>query len=138
MPAKDFHHDSVKRALAKDGWSITHDPLVLKAGTKDLFVDLGAERLLAAERAGEKIAVEVKSFGGPSDVADLERALGQFVLYSEILLEQEPDRVLFLAIPRHAWDELFEEPIGKILLEKRRLRLVVYDVQEESIIRWTS
>jgi XisH protein len=63
MPAKDRYHDTVKNALIKDGWTITHDPLRIRlARGKNLFVDLGAERLLAAERGTEKIAVEVKSF----------------------------------------------------------------------------
>ncbi|MFM2431796.1 MAG: fdxN element excision controlling factor protein [Cyanobacteriota bacterium] len=43
MPAKDLFHDAVKAALVKDGWTVTHDPLTLKVGKKDLFVDLGAE-----------------------------------------------------------------------------------------------
>lgn len=34
---------------------------------KDVFVDLGAEQILAAEKGDEKIAVEVKSFQGASD-----------------------------------------------------------------------
>ena len=50
MPAKDIHHDAAKSVLINDGWTITHDPLSLKWGLKDLFVDLGAERLLAAEK----------------------------------------------------------------------------------------
>jgi hypothetical protein len=50
MPARDIYHASVKHALVKDGWIITHDPLILKLGKKDLFVDLGAMQLLAAER----------------------------------------------------------------------------------------
>ncbi len=56
MPAKDLHHDAVKVALTKDGWTITDDPLTLRWGRKDLFVDLGAEKLLTAEKAGRKIA----------------------------------------------------------------------------------
>jgi len=76
-----------KSALIKDGWTITHDPLSLKWGLKDLFVDLGAQRLLAAEKGREKIAVEVKSFVGPSDLDDLEKALGQYVLYHDVLSE---------------------------------------------------
>lgn len=80
MPAKDIYHDTVKKALIKDGWVITHDPLILKWGSKDLYVDLGAEQLVAAEKEGRKIAVEVKSFVSPSEVEDLEHALGQFIL----------------------------------------------------------
>jgi hypothetical protein len=75
MPAKDIYHDAVKKALVKDGWNITHDPLRLQWGAKDLYIDLGAEQLLAAEKGERKIAVEIKGFVSPSAVADLENAL---------------------------------------------------------------
>ncbi|MEH2052075.1 MAG: element excision factor XisH family protein [Nostoc sp.] len=75
MPAKDIYHDCVKNALIKDGWKITDDPLSLKIGKKDIFIDLAAEKLLAAEKQGKKIAVEVKSFIGISEVEDLKNAL---------------------------------------------------------------
>ncbi len=84
MLVRDIYHDAVKRALIKDGWTITHDPLKLKLGRKDMYVDLGAERLLAAEKRGQQIAVEVKSFVGTSQLHDLEEALGQFVLYHDV------------------------------------------------------
>ena len=138
MPARDLYHDVVKRSLVKDGWTITHDPLVLKWGAKDLYVDLGAERLLAAERGGERIAIEVKSFLGPSDVDDLEKALGQFVLYHDLLAEREPERVLFLEVSVSVWHDIFEEPIGELLLARKRLRVLVFDPKEEEILRWTS
>lgn len=88
MPAKDVYHQTVKEALRRDGWTITHDPLALKVGRKDLFVDLGAEQLLIAEKAGRKIAVEIKSFVGASNVAELEKALGQYILYHDVLEER--------------------------------------------------
>lgn len=74
MPARDIYHDNVKNALTKDGWVITHDPLRLEWGGKDLFIDLGAEQLIAAQKAERKIAVEIKSFVGKSDIDDLEKA----------------------------------------------------------------
>ena len=61
MPRRDRIHDAVRNALIKEGWTVTDDPYFLKYGDEDLFIDLAAERLLAAERAGEKIAVEIKS-----------------------------------------------------------------------------
>jgi hypothetical protein len=75
MSAKDTYHNCVRNALVKDGWTITHDPYTMTFGQKDVFVDLGAERLLAAEKGAERIAVEVKSFQGPSDIRDLELAI---------------------------------------------------------------
>ena len=35
MPAKDIYHDNCKQALIKDGWTITHDPYLLRWGLKD-------------------------------------------------------------------------------------------------------
>ncbi|MEQ8539428.1 MAG: XisH family protein [Coleofasciculus sp. D1-CHI-01] len=136
MPARDIYHYNVKNALIKDGWTITHDPLVLKVGAKDLFVDLGAEKLLAAEKEDDKIAVEVKSFVGASEIEDLKNALGQYILYADVLEDVEPDRNLYLAIRRITFLELFEEPIGKKLLQKRRLKLIVFDSKTEDIVQW--
>jgi hypothetical protein len=136
MPAKDVYHDNLKNALIKDGWTITHDPLVLKWGTKDVYVDLGAEQFLAAEKAGQRIAVEIKSFVGPSAMEDLEKALGQFVLYHDILNRAEPDRVLYLGIREATFVDLFGEPVGELLLENQRLRLIVFNPRTEVIVQW--
>ena len=84
MPARDRYHDQVKNALIKDGWTITDDPLHVKWGKKDMYVDLGAEQLLAAEKDQRKIAVEVKSFLGHSEMADLEQAIGQYTVYHDV------------------------------------------------------
>lgn len=137
MPARDTYHDQVKRALIKDGWTITHDPLRLQWGLKDMYVDLGAEQLLAAEKAHRKIAVEIKSFVGLSDMDDLENAVGQYVLYHDVLAKLEPERELYLAINEATYADLFSEAIGVLLLENRRVRLLVFDPQEEVIGLWT-
>lgn len=71
MPAKDIYHNAVRNTLEKDSWQITKDPFILKWGTKDLYIDLGAEKLIVAEKSGDKIAVEVKSFISASPVTDL-------------------------------------------------------------------
>jgi len=54
MPARDAYHDQVRHALERDGWTITHDPLRLKVRRRKLYVDLGAERFLAAEKRASK------------------------------------------------------------------------------------
>lgn len=80
MSAKDRFHEAVKKGLQKEQWVITHDPLRIEFGKEDeVRIDLGAERLLAAEKAGEKIAVEVKSFLSDSALFDFHMALGQFL-----------------------------------------------------------
>lgn len=52
-----------KRALIKDSWNITHNPLIFKFGKYDqIQIDLGAEKILTAKKDDKKIAVEIKSF----------------------------------------------------------------------------
>jgi XisH protein len=127
----------VRNALVHDGWTITHDPLHLRWGTKDMYVDLGAERFLGAEKGNRKIAVEIKSFAGPSLMLALEQALGQFTLYDDVLQRIEPERTLYLAVSETIHHDLFEEPLGQLLLANGRLRLLVFTTKDEVIERWT-
>ncbi|NES72531.1 MAG: fatty-acid synthase [Okeania sp. SIO2D1] len=138
MPAKDLYHTCVKNALIKDSWTITHDPLSLKWGKKDMYFDLGAEQLLAAHRDESKIAVEVKSFTGLSEMNDLEKAVGQYIVYHDVLSEVEPDRKLYLAVSQDVATGLFEEPLGELLLKNSRVRLVIFDPETEVIVKWTT
>ncbi|MGH9842020.1 MAG: element excision factor XisH family protein [Blastocatellia bacterium] len=138
MAAKDIYHNHVKTALDKDGWTITHDPLTIALeGTRDnLFVDLGAERLIAAEKASRKIAVEVKSFVSGSKMTDLENALGQFTLYDDVLSENEPDRTLYLAIREDVFTTIINQAYWELLLRKNRLRLLIFDDVKQEVVRW--
>ncbi|MBD2437515.1 XisH family protein [Nostoc sp. FACHB-110] len=136
MPAKDIYHDTVKRALQKDGWTITHDPFPLQIGKKRLSVDLGAERLISAEKGLQRIVVEVKSFVGQSDVKDLEQALGQYVLYQQILNEMGIERNLYLAISRPTFNSVFTIELGQVLLKNQILKLIVFDNESEVILQW--
>jgi hypothetical protein len=136
MPARDRYHAHVIEALTRDGWTITHDPLALRVGAKDMFVDLGAERFVGAERAGQRIAVEIKSFLGESEVRELELTLGQAVLYGDALAQTEPDRTLYMAVRSKVYRDLFEEPIGQMVLANGRLRLMVFDPERREVTRW--
>jgi hypothetical protein len=136
MPARDIYHDIVRNALIKEGWKITDDPLLLPIGSRSTYIDLGAEKLIAAERDTQKIAVEVKSFISPSLVSDLEKAWGQFFMYSRILQKLEPDRQLYLAVNRSISESLFNEEIGKLLLDEPGFQMIVFDPIIKEIIQW--
>jgi len=136
MPAKDLLHDCVKNALIKDGWKITDDPFRLKYKGRKLYVDLGAERILAAEKGEEKIAVEIKSFVGASEMNDLENALGQFIFYRAILAENEPDRKLFLAVPDEVFQTLFQKEFYDLLTKNNLAKVFGVNEEEEEIIGW--
>jgi len=136
MPAKDIYHDSCKQALIKDRWHISHDPYNLKIGRKDLFIDLAGEKLITAEKDTQKIAVEIKSFVSPSEIRDLETALGQYILYQNILSRIDPERTLYLAIRDASFLKLFEQEVGQILLENQVLKLITFNPDQEVITRW--
>jgi hypothetical protein len=136
VSARDIYHNTVRLALEKDGWTITHDPFPLQIGKKRLSADLGAERLISAEKELQKIVVEVKSFVGQSDVKDLQQALGQYVLYHQILNEMEIKRVLYLAISQPTFNSVFSIELGQILLKNQIVRLIVFDDESEVIVQW--
>ncbi|MFO0968060.1 MAG: element excision factor XisH family protein [Gemmataceae bacterium] len=135
MPGKDTYHDAARNALIKDGWEITHDPFYIAFADLKMYADLGAERLLAAARFNRRIAVEVKSFLGKSLLQDLEQAMGQFMLYRAVLSQIEPDREILLAMPYDV-AQMFDEPLGKLLLEKNLFRGFSFDPVKEEIVRW--
>lgn len=136
MPAKDIYHDVVKNALVKDGWTITRDPLSFRVGKRDMHIDLGAEELVSADKAGRKIAVEIKSFSGLSVMRELEQAMGQYTLYKSVLARREPERALYIAIRREVYEEAFTDELGTILQEDYSLKLIIFDAIEEIITQW--
>jgi hypothetical protein len=134
--AKDIYHDTVRTALEKDGWTITDDTLTLTVGKREVFVDLAAEKPLTAERQGVKIAVEVKSFISPSPVKDLQNAIGQYILYAELLALSQPERRLYLAIREEIYIDFFAEPIVQIVLANHPIKLIIFNPIEEVVVKW--
>lgn len=136
MPAKDIFHDTVKNALIKEGWIITDDPLYLDYGGVDMYVDLGAEKLIAAQKGQQKIAVEIKSFNRPSLIAEFHGALGQFLNYRLVLEDIEPEREVFLAISEDVYEAFFTLVFTQKAIEKYQIKLIVYDINQEVIKQW--
>ncbi|CBN53781.1 MULTISPECIES: XisH family protein [Kamptonema] len=136
MPAKDAFHEVVKTALQKDGWQITHDPYTLQAGTLELYIDLGAEKVVAAQKDGQKIAVEIKSFIGPSKISEFYTALGQFISYRAALQQQEADRILYLAIPSNVYHSFFTMGFIHSLVKQNKIYLIIYNIEREAIAQW--
>ncbi|MGH7963303.1 MAG: element excision factor XisH family protein, partial [Candidatus Binatia bacterium] len=110
----------------------------LSFGGVALYIDLGAEKVIAAEREGQRIAVEIKSFSGPSLVADFHTALGQFLNYRLALEAQDPERQLYLAVPLDAYATFFTLPFVQTAIHRYQLKLLVYDGQNEEITQWQS
>ncbi|PIG93860.1 element excision factor XisH family protein [Gloeocapsopsis sp. IPPAS B-1203] len=135
--AKDVFHDTVKLALQKDGWIITHDPYRLRYGIADIYIDLAAEEAIAAEKAERKIAVEVKSFTNSSAISEFHTALGQFLNY-RIALEasEEPNRILYLAVPKDVHQTFLRFELAKTAIDRYDVRLIIYNPDREVIEQW--
>lgn len=139
MPARDNIHHLIKAAIINDGWQVTADPYVISYGERFLFVDLAAietSGVIGAEREGKSIAIEIKQFRGQSAIADLEQAIGQYMLYKLLLSQVDPDRDLYLAIPEISYDSIFSEPVGELVIRDLPLKLIVVNILTGEIVRW--
>jgi glucose-6-phosphate 1-dehydrogenase len=98
---------------------------------------LAAEKLIAAEREGQKIAVEVKSFLERfSAISEFHTALGQFINYRGALRRLQPERVLYLAVPSTTYKTFFQLDFPKDMILENQLKMLVYDVEQEVIFKW--
>ena len=134
--AKDYYHNAVKEALENEGWIITHDPYPIKMGIIRMFVDLGAERVIAAEKENIKIAIEIKSFTDESTISAFHEAVGQYGNYALALEDEEPERVLYLAVPKMVYDTFFQEPFIQKVIARKDVKIVVYQTDNSNILSW--
>ncbi|GAB4206792.1 MAG: hypothetical protein Fur006_64170 [Coleofasciculaceae cyanobacterium] len=123
-------------ALVKDGWEILTEDYTLEYGGDRLYVDIAAEKSIAAEKQGRKILVEVKSFLGRSFINDLEQAVGQYVVYRDILLETALDFKLYLAITQGTYKSYFQRPLVQMIINRNQVKLLIVDAESEVIVQW--
>jgi hypothetical protein len=138
MPAKDIFHYAVKNALQKDGWTITHDPLFIRFDESKLYIDLAAEKLIAAKKNGQHIAVEVKSFMNDSPMSEFHMAIGKFINYHVALENVKPFRILYLAVPLETYNSFLQRPLAQKVIQQNQLKLIVYEPYTEEIVKWTN
>jgi hypothetical protein len=136
--ARDKIHTPVKEALIQEGWNVTDDPLYIKIGNLTVFVDLGAESVIGAEKDGERIAVEVKTFSNPSfmTATALYEAIGKYAVYRKALELDESDRTLYLAMPEDVYDRYSNEPLFIGSLTDENINLILFETSIEKITRW--
>ena len=134
--ARDLYHNIVRKALENDGWVITDDPLDLTIGEVELFADLGAERVIGAEKGDNKIAVEIKSFVSQSPVSEFHKAVGQYENYRLSLEELDPTRNIWLAIPVDTWSDFFQRPFIQKAITRYQIEFIVFNPDTEKITQW--
>jgi hypothetical protein len=62
--------------------------------------------------------------------------LGQFINYRTALQGKEPDRQLYLAVPEDTYWAFFTLPFTQVVIAQQRVKLVVYDAEQEVIVQW--
>lgn len=130
-------HEIVKKALIKENWLITHDPYRITFGGVNMAVDLGAEKIIAATKDNQKIAVEIKSFLEQFlAISQFHTALGQFINYRTVLAKKEPERILYLAIPNFSYQSFFDLEFTQLIVRENQLKLIIFDTDKEVIIQW--
>ncbi len=133
MPARDTYDEAVIHTLVNVGWKITHDSYVLSVNDDHLCGDAGAERIVAAEGGTEKIAVEIKSLPGPSELHDLSLAVGQFVICRLALEERESCRRLVLAVPDDVYRDLLQHWIASPIIAGLAIGVLAFRADSEEI-----
>ena len=134
--AKDFFHNIFKEILLTDGWKITHDPYQVRVGKIGYEIDFGAEKLIAAEKDNVKIAIELKSFNGPSNINECHKAVGQFNDYFVVLEMLDPTRILYLAVPEKTWNTFFQEIVIQKAIQRIQAKIIVYNPFTKKIAKW--
>jgi XisH protein len=73
----------------------------------------------------------------PSAISEFHTAVGQYLNYLRALRAQEPNRVLYLAVPSQTYDEFFRLRFIAEGIEEYQICLIIYDVEDRSIVKWT-
>ena len=133
MPAEDHYHPLVVRMLIKDGWKIVTEQYKLIVGERRLWIDIQ----VAKSEQSLAILVEVKGFENSSSaVSELGDATGQYVLYQVGLAANKLSFTLYLAVPEFAYQGILSEELGKQVLQRIGMNLLVFDPDQEVITRW--
>ncbi|TAF50510.1 MAG: fatty-acid synthase [Oscillatoriales cyanobacterium] len=134
MPRRDLYHDTVRSALIKDGWTITHDPYVLGDAELYVFADLCASKTTTTKTI--TLTIEIKVFGANGHTSELEKAIGQYVLYRSILRHENQPTQTYLAIPSEAYHGFFQKRAVQNLIHDEQIKLLVFNPATETIEQW--
>ncbi|MBL8156208.1 MAG: hypothetical protein JNM70_18660 [Anaerolineae bacterium] len=133
MPAKDRYHDTVKRALRKNGWQITREQVRVTFEDKNLWIDIQAEHP-DQERI---VLIEVKELEKVSSpVEALACAIGKYLVYRMGLRNTNSDSPLYLAITSAAYDGVINTSLGQQAVAEFGILLLVFDPVQEVVQRW--
>lgn len=134
MPAIDQCEPQVIAALEKQGWRVTHQPLVLRLSKLELvYPDLRLEHQESHEIV---IVVEVKCFPSEAWLDEFYSVVGQYLYYREMLRAMGKNDPLFVAVPLEIFHGLFSRQVIKSVVQSIQMKLIVVDVELAEVIEW--
>jgi hypothetical protein len=131
MPALDACHSQVVHALEKAGWTVSPVPHAIRIPGRryPLLADMRANR-----GQDEIIIVEVKCFLD-DPIGELYTAIGQYMVYRNLLRQSPSKPPLYLAVPSYAYRGIFNE-IGMAVVNEAQIKLLVVEMDQEVIEQW--
>jgi len=136
MSKRDSIHDAVRESLENDGWIITDDPLKVRTGGTFFRMDLGAEKVIIAERGTTKIAVEIKSLTKVSLIYDFYEAFGQYMFYRDAFSDEAIDRTIYMAVSELGWKRIQRIPFILKRIKQYQIKMIVVDLYKNQLIEW--
>lgn len=133
MPAKDYYHDVVVRALINDGWTITNQQVKIIVEDRNLFIDIEATK----PSENRIILIEVKELEQVSSpIEALAAAIGKYFLYRTALDDAGLATPLYLAVSNQSYAGILSEKIGMLSLAQGKISVLVFDPEREEIVKW--
>lgn len=58
-------------------------------------------------------------------------------MYELVLAEFDPSRTVYLAISQKVYEKgIFSERLGQLVIDKRKLRLIIFDIEQAAVVKW--
>lgn len=114
---------------------MTHRSLFLRVGSSEaVYADL---RLQNRQDHRAIIILEVKCFSDRRKIVDeFYSAVGQYVLYRNVLRLKRMSVDLYLSVPASIYDTFFQRRSVQATIEDMKIRIIVIDVEREEVVRW--
>ncbi len=131
MPPFDSCHPQVVHALEKAGWTVSPVPHAIRAPGRryPLLADQKAQR-----DEDKIIVVEVKCFVD-DEVTELYTAIGQYMIYRNLLRQSPSNLPVYMAIPTDAYYGIFRD-MAMGVINEAQIKLIVVDLDNEVIEQW--
>ena len=128
MPTEDVCHPQVVVALSKEGWTITGQQIYILKGRHAIFIDI------EAIKQTQQAFIEVKCFPENNISTEFYIALGQYLVYRQILSTQKPYHRLYLAIPEDNY--AFFTDVQRDTFQENHVKLIIVNMRSETISQW--